>query len=309
MFPNVSGTTQRFLADVTQNETELQQTVGQLSSGLRVQQPSDDPAAIMVILESQASIAHNQQIQSNLGSVKTEVSTADSALQSAVQAVESAISMAAQGGTATATTATRAALSIQVQGLLESLVGISQTNINGNYIFSGDENSPPYQLDPTSPTGVKQLVNSTATRVIQAPDGTTFAVAKTAADIFDARNPDGTPAANNVFAAVNSLITALNDPTANAQNEVLAAASSLKAADTYLNSQLAFYGDVENRVQSGIDLAQKFLTQQQTQLSGVRDADIAALSVQLNQEQVQEQASMSAEASIQQIKNLFSYLA
>jgi flagellin-like hook-associated protein FlgL len=43
MFPNISGTTQQYLADLARTETQLQQAQGQISSGYRLQQPSDDP--------------------------------------------------------------------------------------------------------------------------------------------------------------------------------------------------------------------------------------------------------------------------
>jgi len=307
MFPNIHGTTQQYLADLERNEAQLQQAQAQISSGLRVQQPSDDPAAVSGILQTQAALASNQQIQSNLGSVKTEVDTADSALQTAVQAVENAISLAAQGASSTASADTRSTLAQQVTGLQQTLVGITATAVNGRYIFSGDQDSQaPYQLDPTQPEGVKQLVTGAATRVIQSVDGTSFAVAKTAQNIFDARNSDGTPAAGNVFAAMQALQTALtNNDTAG----IATASDSLKAADSYLNDQLAFYGEVENRVQGATDLAQKFQTQQETELSQVRDADIPTVATEITQLETQQQASMQSEASVAQMKNLFSYLA
>jgi flagellin-like hook-associated protein FlgL len=137
-------------------------------------------------------------------------------------------------------------------------------------------------------------------------DGTSFAVAKTAQQIFDAQNPDGTPATGNVFAAVQNLMTALNN---NDTAGITAAADSLQSASGYLNNQLQFYGDVENRVTEATSLAQKFQIQQETTLSNLQSTDIPTAATQLSQLQLQEQASMSAEASVQQMKNLFSYLA
>lgn len=307
MFPNISGTTQQYLADLERTENQLQQTTTNISSGLDVQQPSDDPGAISEILQTEASLAQNTQIQSNLNSVTTEVNTADSALQSAVQQVESAISLATQGASSTASADTRATLAQQVAGIQQALVGIAQTSVNGSYIFSGDQDTqPPYELDPTQPEGVQQLVTSSSTRTIQSVDGTSFAVALTAQQIFDARNPDNTPAAGNVFAAIQNLETALtNNDTAG----ISSAADSLQSASSYLNDQLAFYGEVENRVSEATSLAQKFQTQQTTELSNLQDTDVPTAATELTQLQTQEQASMQVEASVQQMKNLFSYLA
>lgn len=307
MFPNITGTTQQYLADLDRTETQLQQTTTDISSGLDVQQPSDDPGAISEILQTEASLAQNQQIQSNLSSVTSEVNSADSALQSAVQQVASAISLGTQGASSTATPDTLATLAQQVAGIQQTLVGIAQTTVNGSYIFSGDQDTqPPYQLDPSAPEGVQQLVTSPSTRVIQSVDGTSFAVALTAQQIFDARNSDGTPATGNVFAAVQNLETALtNNDTAGINSAV----TSLQSASSYLNDQLAFYGEVENRVTEATSLAQKFQTQQQTQLSNLQDTDIPTAATELTQLQNQEQASMQVEASVEQMKNLFSYLA
>jgi flagellar hook-associated protein 3 FlgL len=310
MFPlgiSINGTTQQFLADLQRNQLQLQQAQGEISSGIAIQQPSDDPTAISEILQTQTEISNNKQIQSNLSSVTTEVDTADSALQTAVQAVESAISIATQGATGTASAETRASLAEQVTGLQQSLVGVAQTTVNGRYIFSGDQESQaPYQLDPTQPEGVMQLVTSSATRQIQSVDGTSFAVALTAQQIFDPKNADGTPATGNVFAAVQDLQTALTN---NDTTGITNAAASLKAADSYLNGQLAFYGDVETRVTEASSLAQKFQTQQQTELSNLQDTDIPTVATELTQLQNEQQASMEVEANVGQMKNLFSMLA
>jgi flagellar hook-associated protein 3 FlgL len=307
MFLSISGATQQYLANLNQTETQLQQATAQISSGIAVEQPSDDPAAISEILQTETAISNNKQIQSNLTNVTTEVNTADSALQTAVSALQSAISIATQGASSTTTADTRSTLAQQVAGIQQTLVGIAQTTVNGSYIFSGDDDTQaPYQLDSTQPEGVLQLVTSSSTRTIQSVDGTSFAVALTAQQIFDAKNSDGTAASGNVFAAVQNLETALtNNDTAG----ITAAADSLQSASSYLNDQLAFYGEVENRVTEATDLAQKFQTQQQTELSNLQDTDVAATATELSQLQVQQEAAMSAESNIEQMKNLFSYLA
>ena len=306
MVLNISGATQGYLANLNRTQQQINQAQAEVSSGFRVQAPSDDPAAVPSILEVQADIGANQQVQSNLGSVTNELGTADSALQSAVQAVENAITLAAQAGNTTTTAEERANIAQQVAGLQQTLVGISQTTVNGRYIFSGDQDATPaYQLDSSQPNGVKQSITAPATRVIVDATGTAISVAKTAQEIFDAQNPDGSDANGNVFAAMNSLLTALNN---NDQAGITQASSALHSADTYLNQQLAFYGEAEDRVAAATDLAQKFQTQQQAHLSDLRDADIPSVALQLSQAQLDQQAALSAEANIKQSKNLFSYL-
>jgi len=306
MFPITSGATQAYLADLDKSQKHMQQIQSQMSSGRRVQQPADDPAAVTEILQVQGDLGRAQQVQSNLGNIKTVLSSADSALQSAVQAVESAISLATQGATTTTTANQRATLAQQAAALQQTIVSLSRTAVNGKYIFSGDqEDQPAYDNDPTQPGGVKQLMTTTNTGQALDWNGVPMAVGKTAQEIFDARNTNGTPAQENVFTAMQSLVTSLqnNDPAG-----VAASIDQLHAADQHLNQGLAFYGAAEDRVASATDVAQKFQTAQQARLGELRDADIPTLAIQLNQEQVQNQAALSVESNLLQSKNLFSYL-
>jgi flagellar hook-associated protein 3 FlgL len=302
----ISASAQQYLADLNQTQNQINQAQSQVSSGLKVQQPSDDPAAISEILQLQTTLAQNQQIQSNLSGVSTELDTADSALQSAIQAVQSAISLGEEGASTTTTADTQANLAQQVAGIQQTLVGITATTVDGRYIFSGDDPSQaPYQLDATQPEGVQQLVTAGATRVIQNASGTSIAVAKTAQEIFDPQNSDGTPATGNTFAAINSLLTALqNNDTAG----VSAAVTSLQSASSYLNDQLAFYGEAENQVSTASTLAQQFNLQETANLGQLRNADVPTAALELTQAQTQQQAALSAEAKIQQEPTLFSML-
>ena len=193
-----------------------------------------------------------------------------------------------------------------MQGIQQSLVSLSQTQVNGKYIFSGDQDTQPlYQLDSTQNNGVKQLVTPTNTRTIQDVNGTAIATARTATTIFDAQDSTGAPIAGNVFAAVQSLITALqNNDTAGIQ----AASDAVKSANEYLNGQLAFYGTAENRVADATQLAQKFMVQEQSDLGDVQNTDVPTAALEVTRAQTQQQAALAVEAKIQQQPNLFSLL-
>jgi flagellar hook-associated protein 3 FlgL len=306
MFPINSGSNQSFLANLNRVQQQMQQAQAQVSSGLRVQQASDDPAAIAEILQLEGDLGQNQQIQTNLNSASSQLGTADSALQTALQAVESATSVGTQGANSTATATERAALAQQVAGILQSLVSVSNTNVNGLYIFSGDlATQPSYQVDPTQPTGVKQLTTAPATQVVVDVNGTSIPISRTAQQIFDVRDASGNPTTGNVFAAVNSLLTNLQS---NNQAGIAQAVIDLQSADQYLNEQLSFYGQAENNVSSATSLAQKFQTQEKSNLSQLRDTDVAAVAIQLSQDGVQNQATLSAESTLLQKRDLFSYV-
>jgi flagellar hook-associated protein 3 FlgL len=302
----IYGANQQYLSNLQATQNQIQQASAQLSSGYRLQNVSDDPSAVNQIYELQTEIALNQQTQSNLNGASGELSAADTALQSAISAVQSAISLAAEGANSPETAGTRASLASQVQGIQQTLISLSQTQVGSSYIFSGDQDTQPsYALDPTQPEGVRQLLTDSSTRVIQDVNGTSIATALTAQQIFDPQDSPGVPSAGNTFNAINSLLTALNS---NNTAGIASAATSLQSASDYLNGQLAFYGEAEDRVSSATSLAQTFLTQEQSSLGQVQDTNVPAVAFSLTQAQTQEQAALSVEAKIQQMPTLFSLL-
>src|ERR1051326_8218716 len=89
-----TGNISKFLADLDRTQNQLQQVQAQVSSGLRVQRPSDDPSAIDGILETQTSLTLNRQVQSNIGTIRGNVESSDAAVQSAIKLIENAITLA-----------------------------------------------------------------------------------------------------------------------------------------------------------------------------------------------------------------------
>lgn len=306
MISGLSSSNQQFLASLNTLQSNLSQADEQLSSGLSVNQASDAPQSIEDIFETRAELGQATQSAQNLTNIQSQVQTAGTALQSAIQLLNQAVSLGTEGASSSTSLTTQQSLATQVQGLQTQLVAISNTEVGGVYVFSGDASgSPAYQVDPSSPTGVTQLVNpQQSTLQIAGPSGVTFQVSLTAQDLFDQQDSSGNPTANNAFATLNGLVQALQSGnTANISQAV----SALETAGGYVNNQTAFYGTAENNITSALNLAQKFETQDQTQLSGLEDADTATLAVQVTQDSTAIDAAMSAEAH-KPTTTLFDYL-
>jgi flagellar hook-associated protein 3 FlgL len=305
MMQRFDGVRENFLANFEILTRRMANTQEQLSSGFRINKPSDDPAALGDVLQLQSDVGRAGQVAANLNSVKGEVDTAAAALGDASSLLDQVGSLGAQGANGIQTASTRATLATQVEQILGELVNTSRTTFGGQYIFSGDNSAAPsYQLNLANPNGVDRLAATSSTRQIQDTSGVVFAVSKTAQEIFDHRNPDDSLASDNVFAAVNGLRVALaNNDTAG----INTALASLKTSQDYLNGQLAFYGSVQNRIASALDVAQKFQLQSQTALSQVRDTDIAAATTELTTEQIGQQAALQAEANMPR-GSLFDFL-
>jgi flagellar hook-associated protein 3 FlgL len=296
MLQSIDPARNQFLSDLASLQNRMTTTQAQLTSGIRISKPSDDPAAVGDVLQLQSDIGMATQVTTNLNGVQSAVNTASGVIQDAVSLLDQARSLAAEGASTTLTSTQRTAMAAQAQQILNTLVADSRATFDGQYLFSGDSSSQPaYQVDLANPNGVDRLITAPATTLIQDSSGVTFAVAKTAQDLFDHRNPDDSLAADNVFAAVNSLRVALAN---NDQAGTTAAAASIQTAQDYLNQQGAFYGAVQNRITNALDVAQKFQLQSQTALSNERDTNVAAAATDLTQEQLSEQAAMQAEASM-----------
>lgn len=300
MISALSPSAQKFLTGLDTIQQRLQTAQNELTTGLQINNVSDNPSEIADIWQLNSQLDQTNQIQTNLGQVATEVNTAQSSLQSAVTAVEQAETYGAQGATDTASATTRQDLANSLSAILQELVSTANTTVQGRYIFSGDsDQTAPYSYDPTQPNPVSAYQGAASTREILGPDGTSFAVALTAQQIFDSSN-----AQTNVFASITGLIQGLQS---NNDAAISSALSSLQSSNSYLNQQLAFYGTVQDRVQGAQNFGQNYVTQLKTQLSGIQDANEAADITNLTQAQTEFQAALSSEAQLPRT-TLFDFL-
>lgn len=300
MIRSLDPSSESFLNGLAAIQNRAQAAQRELTTGRRINTASDDPGQISLLLELQASLARNDQIQSNLGRVKTETDSAESALEMAAKAMDRAQVLAAQAQPTTNTAATRATIAGEIGSLLQQIGGLASTQVEGRYIFSGDSDSvPPYTVDLSQNQPVSTYAGGASTRKVEHPDGTLITVARTAQDVFDAADPK-----QNIFASLVNLRTAL---LANDQSWIDAALPVLNSASTYLEGQLAFYGTVQNRVADGIEFASNRGTQLKTEISGIQDADLTDAIVQLTQAKVQEDAALSSRAKLPR-GSLFDFL-
>jgi flagellar hook-associated protein 3 FlgL len=304
MISGLDPINEQFLASINSLQDRLNAAQLQLSSGLRVNKASDAPQQVGDIFQARADLSHATQIDQNLGIVKAQADAADSALQQAVQVLDQAGTIGVQGDGDTAS-GQLGTLANQVQGLISQLVSITRTTVDGVYIFSGDQGaSPAYQVNTASPNGVDRLIKTQATAQAADPTGTTFQVAKTAQDLFDQRDSSDNFTPQNAFAALKNLQTALQSGNT---ASISSAIDGVHTASTYLNQQLGFYGEAQNRIDSAITLAKKFEVQDQTKLSSLQDADIPTVAIQMTQENTALSAAMSARAK-RPNTSLFDYL-
>jgi flagellar hook-associated protein 3 FlgL len=296
MISSLSPANEAFLANIDRVQRQISEASLETSSGKRVNVASDAPDELDTILQLRTDEVRNSQIQANLGVATADANAADGALSSATQLMDRATVLATQGANFTLDATGRQSIADEVQSLQEQMTAISNTTVQGRYIFGGDQGgTPPYAVDLTAANGVTRLTSSAATRRVESAAGGSFAVSQSAQDIFDSRNSDDTLASDNVFAALNSLRVGLlaNDPT-----QIAAAASSLRLASTHLDTAQAFYGTVENRITDATNYSANYDVQLQTELSQQQDADITTAALAITQGNTQLEAAFQMQAKM-----------
>lgn len=315
MISNLNPSAELFVASLDRIEQQLSTANIEMSSGKKLNVASDSPGDVAALLQLRTDQAQNQQVESNLTVAKTMATAADTALAGASSLLDTAVQLATQAANATQTQDTRLSIAQQVQGILQQMVSYSQTQVQGRYIFSGDQDqSPTYQLDLSAPNGppddngaangVDQLSDPAATQRIQDPAGGSFAASETAHQIFNDTGSDGNPAADNVFAALNGLLTALNN---NDQPGIANAITSLQQASAHVNNAEAFYGTVENRIDAATSFASSYDTQLSSEISDKQDADVTQVAMEATQAGTQLQAAMEMQGRMPR-STLFDYL-
>jgi flagellar hook-associated protein 3 len=189
--------------NMQQAEQALATAEQQLSTGLRVNQPSDDPAAAGAMVRSLAASANVDQYTSNVSTMQAQMQTADSAISSMVTALNSAITAGTAGGDGTYSAADLQSCVAQVENALSSVVSAANTSYQGIYLFAGSENtSAPFAAAST--TYVSS--NGTASSPLNAATALTAGSVTTISDAVTGQSLTFTASAGNTVGTLETAI-------------------------------------------------------------------------------------------------------
>lgn len=124
-------------------ESEFNRVQQQLSTGKRVQRPSDDPQGTSISMGYRRDITFEEQMRRNIEGGVAFMNATESALSSATEVIHSARELAVQGANGTNSQSGRDAMAIQVDQLLQQMVQIANSNFSGAYLFAGNETNKP----------------------------------------------------------------------------------------------------------------------------------------------------------------------
>ncbi|MBE0440279.1 MAG: flagellar hook-associated protein FlgL [Gammaproteobacteria bacterium] len=135
------------LTAMLNQQSDLSKTQLQVSTGKKILNPSDDPAASVQMLNLQREFSLSEQYIANATKAENKQVIEEGVLQSATDMLQRIRELAVQGLNATNTQSDKKAIATEIQQLNEQLLALANTrDSNGDYLFSGfQSNTQPYQ--------------------------------------------------------------------------------------------------------------------------------------------------------------------
>ena len=273
-----AGMSQRHvLSDLRRVQERLSDAQSQVSSGKRVEKPSDDPLAAERADRLRDELETTSSYRTGVDESRSWLDATDSALSSVTDIIHTARELTVQAANGATTPAARQSIKVQIDALTEQLKTTLNGAYDGRYLFSGTAtDTPPY--DPNSATPDAYQGDSNAV-VRQIGPGVSVQVNVTADDVLGSLLPamralsahlqsnDGASLGTTDLQALDAGL----DSVVNAQSKVGAVTNRVDAAGTRLDD----LHDITTSYLSKTEDAD--LPQALTDLSAQRSALTAAL--------------------------------
>lgn len=283
------------LQDNLQRMSDLQ---AQMSSGKKINKPSDDPAGASDMLRLRGEQRMLEQYGRNADDGEAWLTTIGDSLTTSLTGLRRARVLALNGGDAALGTVSREALAQEIDGLRSDLMRQANTTYLGRSVFAGTSAGPAFVAAPATPPatgttyGFTGVPSATVMRTVA--DGTSVRVDSPGDAVFGTGD-------DSVFAVLDSLSAALRKPETTGQTDELSAL--VDKLDVRMNAMLTEVASVGAR-QNQIDGAQSRIADQQltakTQLGKIEDIDLAQVILDLGTQEVAYKGALGAAAKVLQ---------
>jgi flagellar hook-associated protein 3 FlgL len=269
--------------NVDTSSSNYQNLANELSTGKKLNQPSDDPAGAAQALDLNSTLANITQYTTNANYANSFLSMSDSTLNSVGNLMTQArqIALSAANG-ATQDPNTQAANSAQITAIIQQITNLANSDFNGQRIFAGTQTSTnPYTAsDPNITANPAAAYKGDGGNITVTVGSSTQMTINTPGDqIF-------TP----IFTALASLQTDINAGNASAISN-----NDLQLIDTASNEVNQTRASIGSKVDQLTSVQQSLQTASanyQNELSNIQDADMATLVTNLQVAQNVYQASL-----------------
>ena len=302
---STSSAQQTAVNSILDQQSKLQKTQMQLSTGKKLLTPSDDPAAAARSLDLNQGIKQTEQYQSNINAARQRLSLEEGVLQNATEVLHKIKELGVQGLNDTNSPSDRIIIATQMESLNEHLVGLANTkNANGEYLFSGFK-SATQAFSKNTLSGGYAYAGDANQRILQIGENRQIADGDPGINVFGAPANSPLPAAGanaNIFEAIGRFAADLRsntpnpaslDDVASALDKMLTVEASIGARLNALDNQEGINGDA--------------ILNMKTVLSATEDLDYAEAISKFNLQTVSLQAAQQAFTQVKKL-SLFNYL-
>ncbi len=285
------------LEAITDSLGRLGKVQESLATSRRINRPSDDPLGSTLVLRFRAAAAGLEEFQRVTDASQEFLRATGTSLDRVTEILQQAKEIGLRGSSDTMS-GSRSTLAEQVNQLLEDLVSQGNIRYADRYVFGGIQTSTP-------PFTVSRDASGRIMGVTANPQGIGGAVsAEVAEGLRVQTNLPGDQALTesvDLFSALISLRDALtSDDTAG----IVAATDDLGQGIAQVNAASGVVGVAVQRLEAVRSRNQSDLTRIERLRSGVQDADIAELYLEMQQQENAFQASLAAGARALQLSLL-----
>ena len=285
---------QRSLVDLTQAYDRMSKTQGQLSSGKRITNPSDDPYGAGHAIQLSGELAGLSAYNRNVDDGTAWTQATDSALMNMQNMTQRVRQLLVEAGNDTTGQSGRADTAAEIDQLADAMKQEANTKYAGQYVFAGTATTTtPYQIG-----GLDTYNGNAGTVSREIGPGTTIQVNADLSGVLG----------NGQAAADNKLLNTLRDISQHLRGGTPADADALRTTDLQnldanidsLSTLQANVGATENRLTLASSRIADLQSSTTKLLSLTQDVDFAKAATDYSTEQASYTAALRASANIVQ---------
>lgn len=174
---------QAFLTALETAQKRVADTQNQVSTGRRVNTPSDDPVAASRIAQLDSSLARLDQYKSNGTMARNQLGLEEESLASVIDNLQSVRELVVQANSDSLNDGDRALIAQQLRERRDALLALANTtNADGKYLFAGyAESTQPFTVDSS---GAVSYNGDQGQRTLQVSDTRFIPINDSGADVF-----------------------------------------------------------------------------------------------------------------------------
>lgn len=175
------------LRNLFRSQALMNKYMTQINTGKKITRPSEDPVIAMKGMNYRTQVAEVEQYRRNASEIWSWMDHSDDVLDKATKAIQRLEYLAVQAANDTYGEDERKSIAQEAQQLLEQIVELANTNVNGKYIFNGtDTDKKLVEFDDTEKKYIVQHTDGSLRPVlIEVSKGIQFQVNVNPDGVFD----------------------------------------------------------------------------------------------------------------------------